>query len=74
MNQEREWRAITVLDVPTLVPHGAADGVNHPDISTGKEQFTRGPDQRKLIDGVGQFLQREVAAQVTAELIRFLQG
>lgn len=61
---------MTVLDVPTLVPHGAADGVNHPDISTDKEQLTRGPDQRKLINGVGQFLQREVAMQVAAKLTR----
>lgn len=63
-----------VLHVPTLVLHGAADGVNHPDMSAGKEQFFRGPYQRKLIEGVGHFPQREAAVQVTAELTRFLRG
>ena len=63
-----------VLNVPTLVLHGAADGVNHPDMSAGKEQYFRGAYQRKLIEGVGHFPQREATTQVTAELIRFLRG
>ena len=63
-----------VLNVPTLGLHGAADGVNHPDMSAGKEQFFLGPYQRKLIEGVGHFPQREAAAQVTDELIGFLRG
>ena len=54
--------------------HGAADGVNHPDMSAGKDQFFRGPHERKLIEGVGHFPRREATAQVTDELIRFLQG
>ena len=61
-----------MLDLPTLVMHGAADGVNHPDTSAGKEHLFRGAYERTLLEGVGHFPPREAAAQVTAELIRFL--
>ena len=61
-----------VLDVPTLVLHGAADGANHPDTSAGKAHMFRGGFERTVLDGVGHFPQREVAALVTAELLRFL--
>lgn len=54
--------------------HGAADGVNHPDTSADKEQLFRGPCHRKLIEGIGDFPQREATLQVTAELNRFLLG
>ena len=61
-----------VLDVPTLVLHGAADGANHPDTSAGKEHLFRSGCQRKVLDGIGHFPQREAPALVTAELLRFL--
>ena len=61
-----------MLDVPTLVLHGAADGVTHPDTSAGKEHLFRGGCQRIVLEGVGHFPPREAPALVTAELLRFL--
>ena len=61
-----------VLDVPTLVLHGAQDGANHPDTSLRKEQLFRGGYERMVLEGVGHFPPREVAALVTAELLRCL--
>ena len=60
-----------VLDVPTLLLHGAADGVNHPDTSLGKEVLFRGPYERRLLAGVGHFPQREAPAEVLAVLLNF---
>lgn len=61
-----------VLEVPTLVLHGGADTVNHPDTSAGKEAYFRGPYVRKVLPGVGHFPQREAAAEVARELAGFL--
>lgn len=61
-----------VLDVPTLVLHGAADGVNHPDTSGGKEGFFRGRYERRLLEGVGHFPQREAPGEVARALLGFL--
>ena len=61
-----------VLDVPTLVLHGAADSVNHPDTSAGKERFFRGRYERQLLEGVGHFPPRENAAAVAEALLRFI--
>ena len=60
-----------VLDVPTLLLHGAIDGVNHPDTSHGKEAFFRGVYERKLLAGAGHFPQREVPNDVLVAMIRF---
>ena len=61
-----------VLDVPTLILHGGADGVNHPDTSAGKDHFFSAGFERKVLQGIGHFPPREAAALVTAELLRFL--
>lgn len=61
-----------VLDVPTLVLHGEADAVNHPDTSAGKERFFRGGYQRRLLPGAGHFPQREDPAAVAAAILRFI--
>ena len=63
-----------VLDVPTLLLHGAADGVNHPDTSLGKEVFFRGPYERRLLAGVGHFPQREAPAEVLDALLHFFDS
>lgn len=60
-----------VLDVPTLVLHGADDGVNTPATSAGKESFFRGPYQRRVLPGLGHFPQREAPAAVLAALREF---
>ena len=62
-----------VLDVPTLLLHGAADGVNHPDTSLGKEAFFKGIYKRRLLEGVGHFPQREAPEDVLAALLSFLK-
>jgi len=59
--------------VPTLLLHGAADGVNHPDTSAGKEIFFRGPYERQLLAGVGHFPQRESPREVLAVLLHFFK-
>lgn len=61
-----------VLDVPTLMLHGGADGVNHPDTSAGKEHLFRGPYQRMVLPGIGHFPQREAPQTIARELIAFL--
>ena len=66
-------KAAPVLDVPTLVLHGAADGANHPDTSLGREALFRGPYERRLLTGVGHFPQREAPAQVLAALLHFFE-
>jgi pimeloyl-ACP methyl ester carboxylesterase len=60
-----------VLDVPTLLLHGDADGVNHPSSSLGKEKFFRGVYERVLIADAGHFPQREKPTEVLASLLRF---
>lgn len=62
-----------VLDVPTLVLHGEQDGVNHPDMSAGKESYFRGGYARRLLPGVGHFPQREAPQEVLEHLRRFLE-
>jgi pimeloyl-ACP methyl ester carboxylesterase len=63
-----------VLDLPTLVVHGAADGANHPDTSAGKERWFSGPYRRVVFDGVGHFPQREAAPRLARTLLDFLAG
>ncbi|WMD20396.1 alpha/beta hydrolase [Achromobacter seleniivolatilans] len=57
-----------VLTVPTLVLHGRADTCNQPVTSEGKEQYFSGRYERRVLDGVGHFPQRE-APQAVAEAI-----
>ncbi len=65
-------RDAPVLDVPTLVLHGAADGVNLPASSANREHLFTGHYERVLLEGVGHFPQREAPQQVARELVRFL--
>ena len=72
-SDERRLNPAPVLEVPTLLLHGAADGVNHPDSSVGKEGFFSGPYERQLLDGVGHFPQREAPGEVLAALLDFFK-
>lgn len=71
-DDEAKLSPAPVLDVPTLVLHGAADTCTHPDTSAGKESFFSGPYQRIVLDGVGHFPQREAPQWVAQLLIDFL--
>jgi pimeloyl-ACP methyl ester carboxylesterase len=61
-----------ILSTPTLVLHGQADTVNHPDSSAGKEAFFRSRYERVLLEGIGHFPQREAAQSVASEILRFV--
>jgi len=61
-----------VLDVPTLMLHGEADGVNPVASSADKEGFFKGRYERVLLPGMGHFPQREDPQRVATEILRFL--
>jgi hypothetical protein len=61
-----------ILSVPTLMLHGAADGVSLPETSAGKEAFFSGPYERELLAGLGHFPQREAPQMVSEAVLRFL--
>ncbi len=60
-----------IIDVPTLVMHGAADSCSHPDMSANKEHFFSGRYKRILIEGAGHFPQKENPARVLQEIRDF---
>ena len=61
-----------VLDVPTLMLHGEADGVTPVAASAGKEAFFRNRYERVLLAGIGHFPQREAPAKVAELLAQFI--
>ena len=71
--EELQLNPAPVLAVPTLLLHGAIDGVNHPDTSLGKEAFFSGTYKRQLLAGAGHFPQRETPGNVLAALFPFLE-
>jgi pimeloyl-ACP methyl ester carboxylesterase len=62
------------IRVPTLLIHGADDGVNDPVTSEGKEPLFAGPYRRVLLPGAGHFPQRERPQAVNDEVVGFLRG
>jgi pimeloyl-ACP methyl ester carboxylesterase len=62
---------LPVLATPTLVLHGDADGVNPIYSSEGKERWFTGPYQRKVMQGIGHFPQRESSHRVADEILKF---
>ena len=71
--EELQLNPAPVLAVPTLLLHGAVDGVNHPDTSLGKEAFFSGTYKRQLLAGAGHFPQRETPGDVLTALFAFLE-
>jgi pimeloyl-ACP methyl ester carboxylesterase len=61
------------IRVPTLLIHGADDGVNHPVTSEGKEPLFAGPYRRVPLPGAGHFPQRERPQAVNDEVLGFLR-
>ena len=59
------------LSVATLVLHGGADTCNHPDSSKGREAFFLRRYERKVLDGVGHFPQREAPQDVADAILQF---
>jgi pimeloyl-ACP methyl ester carboxylesterase len=62
---------LPVLSAPMLVIHGAADAVNPPYTSAGKEAWFTGPYRRVLMEDVGHFPQRESPQRFAEEVLRF---
>ena len=62
-----------VLDVPTLMLHGAVDGVSLPNTSANKEKFFNGRYERQLLPGVGHFPQREAPQKVAEAILQFIK-
>ncbi|MFF7395855.1 alpha/beta fold hydrolase [Achromobacter sp. NPDC008082] len=60
-----------VLSVPTLVLHGGADACNQPATSEGKEGFFSGGYERRVLDRVGHFPQREAPQAVADAILQF---
>ena len=60
-----------VLTVPTLVLHGGADACNQPATSEGKEGFFGGGYERRVLDRVGHFPQREAPQAVADAILQF---
>ena len=63
-----------VLTVPTLVLHGGADACNHPATSEGKDAYFTGGYERRVLEGVGHFPQREAPQAVAQAILKFCAG
>lgn len=50
---ESQLAALPPIGVPTIVLHGAADGVNPPQLSEGHPKFFTGGYERRVLDNVG---------------------
>ena len=59
------------LALPTLVLHGGADSCNLPATSEGREAYFTGGYERRVLEGVGHFPQREAPQAVAAALLKF---
>ena len=62
-----------MLAVPTLVLHGGADACNSPATSEGKDAYFSGRYQRRVLDGIGHFPQREAPQAVAQAILRFCE-
>ncbi len=59
------------LAVPTLVLHGSADTCNLPATSEGRAHYFTGGYERRVLDGVGHFPQREAPQAVSDAILKF---
>lgn len=66
---EQRLAAQPVIGVPTVVLHGACDGVGPPEQSGKHSRFFKGPYERKLIPVAGHFLSREAPAVVVEAVL-----
>jgi pimeloyl-ACP methyl ester carboxylesterase len=62
------------ITVPTIVLHGAADGVSPPAQSEHRPQQFSGPYDRRVVPNAGHFLSREAPDAVLLALHTLLQG
>jgi pimeloyl-ACP methyl ester carboxylesterase len=62
-----------IVRVPTLVLHGDADACNDPATSADKDRFFAAAYERRLLEGVGHFPQREAPDAVADAIIGWLR-
>ena len=65
---EERLAAQPAIAVPTVVLHGAADGVSPPQSSEAHARFFTGPYQRRVVPVAGHFLPQEAPAAVIEAL------
>lgn len=70
---EAQFDPAPIQSVPTLTLHGSLDPVNSPQMSEGKEAYFSGPYERRLIEGVGHFPQRERALETAQQVVGWLR-
>ena len=71
---ERLLAAQPKIPVPTIVLHGAGDGVNLPDSSATATRFFTGPYRRQIIPLIGHNVPQEAPSVVAAAVIELLSG
>jgi pimeloyl-ACP methyl ester carboxylesterase len=71
---ERLLAALPKIPVPTIVLHGAGDGVNLPDSSATAARFFTGPYKRQIIPVIGHNVPQEAPKVVAAAVLDLLSG
>ena len=71
---EAKLAAQTLIDAPTIVLHGEADGVGPAAGSEGHARHFTGSYQRRLIGVAGHFLPREAPEAVVAAIKELVAG
>ena len=71
---ERRLAERPPITVPTIVLHGAADGVDPAEASARHARFFTGPYERRVIPVAGHFLPRETPAAVATALRELMRG
>lgn len=71
---EQRLAAQPPITVPTIVLHGAADGVSPPAQSEHRPQQFAGPYDRRVVPVAGHFLSRETPEAVVQALRYLMQG
>src|SRR5215475_4115681 len=71
---ERLLAAQPKISVPTIVLHGAGDGVNLPDSSATAARFFTGSYQRRIIPVIGHNVPQEAPGVVAAAVLELLSG
>ncbi|MBJ3778172.1 alpha/beta fold hydrolase [Acuticoccus mangrovi] len=62
-----------VIRVPTLTLHGGADPCNLPETSLNKEHLFCAGYERRVMEGLGHFPQREAPADTAREVLAFIR-
>ena len=70
---QARFEATKILETPTLLLHGAADGCELSETTEGAERYFSGAYRRVLLDGVGHFPQRESPEDTAGVILEHLR-